>query len=303
MKKIALLIFVIASFTFCKIFNNGSEKGDDSENNDVLKINPGVYISNLPTQLSESSGLIYYNNLFWTFNDSGGDNIIYGFNKRGEIQKEVEIVNADNIDWEDIAQDDKYIYVGDFGNNSGTRKNLGIYKVNKEEIETGNGYQVNGEEIRFSYQNQTEFDFKLYSNIFDCEAITGFDDKLFLFSKNWVNQKTSVYELPKNKGEYILNPVDSFDVNGLITGADISPDKTTLALVGYRNFIPILRLFTQIQDHQFFKGDKIFIEMDSIVGAQTEGICFLGNDTLLISCERTSEFEQQVFYIDLRKVF
>ena len=300
MKKIALLIYVIIITASCKIFN--SESDTELKRKDV-KLKPGVFIPELPDKLSEGSGLMYYNDLFWSFNDSGGDNVIYAFNRKGQIQKEVEITNADNIDWEDIAQDDKYIYIGDFGNNSGTRKNLKIYKIIKNDLDTEKNPEVYGEVIKYVYQNQEKFNFRQNNNEFDCEALVENNQSLFIFTKNWIKQNTVIYEMPKNIGEYNLSPIDSFNTDGLVTGADISPDKTKLALIGYRDFKPVIRMFTKISNNNFFEGETIFIEMDSIIGAQTEGICFLGNDTLLISCERTREFNQQVFYVNLKELY
>jgi hypothetical protein len=46
----------------------------------------------------------------------------------------------------------------------------------------------------------------------------------------------------------------------------------------------------------------MYLELDGIFGAQTEGICFKGNDTLFISCEKTKTFNPQVFLIDLNTI-
>jgi len=50
-------------------------------------------------------------------------------------------------------------------------------------------------------------------------------------------------------------------------------------------------------------GKKIYGEMKSIFNAQTEGVCFMGNDTSLISCESTSSFTQRVFQIDIKDIW
>ena len=41
-----------------------------------------------------------YNDHFWGFNDSGGKNELYGFNKSGKIKYEIELNDAKNKDWE-----------------------------------------------------------------------------------------------------------------------------------------------------------------------------------------------------------
>ena len=89
-------------------------------------------IGTLPENVLESSGLIYYNNRLITHNDSGNSPQLYELDSLGsQIFRTITINNATNIDWEDITQDDTYIYVGDFGNNSGNRQDLRIYRIKK----------------------------------------------------------------------------------------------------------------------------------------------------------------------------
>ena len=64
-------------------------------------------------------------------------NALYELNvTNGNVSRTVTIQNAANVDWEDICTDDDYIYIGDFGNNSGNRTNLRIYKVLKSDNKT-----------------------------------------------------------------------------------------------------------------------------------------------------------------------
>lgn len=301
--KIVISLLVLLLFCNCK---PGTEKGDKNPVEDIksssLQLNPGDYIPALPRELSENSGLLIYDNLLWTFNDSGGHNMIYGFNSSGEIVKRVKIGNAGNRDWEDIAQDKDYIYIGDFGNNNGTRKDLVVYKIRKNEIGAGTAVEADAERIEFRFANQQDFHSLPHSSAFDCEALAERNGILYIFTKDWKHEATTVYQLPKEEGEHALQPVDSFQVKGLITGADFSPDKSKLALLGYSSFKPLVRLFSGISDENVFGNESTFIAMDSIAGAQTEGICFLNNDTLLVSCESTNQFPEQVFMIDLKNL-
>ncbi|QGY44496.1 T9SS C-terminal target domain-containing protein [Maribellus comscasis] len=301
MKKILSMLFLLMYFISCSTESNSvSEKPEDKNKKTVLKVVPQSFIAEIPLQVEESSGLLLYNNLLWTFNDSGGENKLFGLDFSGEIKKEVAVENAINVDWEDIAQDDKHIYIGDFGNNNGERKNLKIYKIKKSDIDSMD--TVEAVEIKFSYKEQTDFNYQPLSNSFDCEAITDFNGELIIFTKDWVNETTSVYKIPKTEGEYLLTLTDTFNVNGLVTGADISPDEKTLAMVGYKDFKPIVWVFSDITENGFFGGKEIYMELDDIFSAQTEGICFTGNDSLLISCERTATYVQQIFLIDLKAI-
>ena len=81
----------------------------------------------LPGSLNESSGAIFFNNRLITHNDSGGEAKLYELDTiSGIIEREVTILNATNVDWEDITQDETSIYIGDFGNNNGNRTDLKI---------------------------------------------------------------------------------------------------------------------------------------------------------------------------------
>ncbi len=297
MKAIKLIIL------FCPLLFACENQNSEGPNNSItreIELVPDSFIAKLPRQLVENSGLIYFNDLLWSFNDSGGENEIYGFNTSGEIIIEVQLENAENIDWEDIAQDEEFIYIGDFGNNNGARKDLKVYKISKSDITAESQQSVQAEIIRFSYSDQNQFSFPPHTTPFDCESITIIERKIYLFTKNWENETTTVYNLPKTAGEYIIEPLDSFEVKGLITGADYNREHSILALAGYHDFKPLVRLFKNVSKENLFGQENVFISMDSIAGAQTEGICFLGNDTLLVSCESTFTFPAQVFMIDLK---
>lgn len=298
-----ILFVLIHLMVFISCHNqdkNNSEISESIENPGSSQIHFQQFIPQMDPALNENSGLIFYDNLLWTFNDSGGESKIYGFDFSGNIKKEIELTGAVNVDWEEIAQDETHIYIGDFGNNNGARKNLKIYRINKKDIDQNLKQDIDWEIIQFDYANQKNFGYPPLTTPFDCEAMTELNDTLLLFSKDWEKLTTTVYKIPKNEGYFNLNPVDSFNVKGVITGADISPDKKILALIGYNNFKPLLWIFSEISAENIFGRTNHYIEFDSLQYAQTEGICFLGNDTLLISCEQTPVFDHQVFLIDLK---
>ncbi len=90
---------------------------------------------NLGSSLKETSGLIQWNNQIWTHNDNTDVNI-YGLDTiNGNLVQSFPLNSITNIDWEDISQDNKYVYIGDFGNNfNGDRTDLKIYRVDKNSI-------------------------------------------------------------------------------------------------------------------------------------------------------------------------
>ena len=227
----------------------------------------------LPDEVDETSGLDFFNSGLWTLNDSGGEPVIYKLDTAtGSIIQRVRVENATNVDWEDMTDDSLFVYVGDFGNNSGNRKDLKIYKVKKSDIPMQGDVNVTASVINFYYPDQPnkKIEKRRYNN-FDCEAVMAVDDSLYLFSKDWQDQKTRVYVLPKEPGDYAAVLVDSFNVAGLVTAADYNKKDGEVVLLGYTNqsWIPFTWLLFDFTGHRFFSGNKRRIDMPNIMSTQT----------------------------------
>ena len=71
-----------------------------------------VSVNMLDAKVTETSGLIYFDNSFWTINDSGNENVLYRIDeKSGSVSAEIKIKNSVNTDWEELTQDQDYVYV------------------------------------------------------------------------------------------------------------------------------------------------------------------------------------------------
>ena len=163
-------------------------------------------LTSLHDDVAETSGLIFFDDRLITHNDSGGMNALYEINSvNGAISRTVNIQNASNIDWEDISQDDDYIYIGDFGNNNGNRKNLRIYKILKTDYL--NSQIVSAEFIEFAYQDQNDFTSSPNQTNLDAEALISFGPDIYIFTKNWVDQRTNIYKVPKVPGTYTIEKI------------------------------------------------------------------------------------------------
>lgn len=283
-------------------YNEEAQVNDGSCIYEPMILEPEIKIESLPPKVDETSGLIWYADGMWTHNDSGGEAAIYKLDSEtGEILQTVFITNGKNVDMEDITQDENYIYVGDFGNNYGTREDLTIYKISKSDITDESEVNVNSELITFKYNDQTEFIRKNRNNNFDCEAVLSKGDYLYLFTKNWADQQTKCYKLSKEAGEYELDIYQQFNVRGLITGADFNEKNQTIVLVGYENFIPFSWIIWDFKDDQFFKGNKKRVDFAYIQGAQTEGICFKNDEDILMSCE-ASFYEPRLYTFNTSQI-
>lgn len=241
-------------------------------------------ITNLNSAINETSGLINFNGRIITHNDSGGEPALYEIDiTNGNVIRIVTISNAKNVDIEDIAQDDNFIYLCDIGNNSNKRKDQTIYKISKSDYLSN--VDVVAEKISFSYKEQTDFTKSNQKTNFDAEAVVNINDNLFLFTKNWGNLKTSVYKIPKEKGDYELTRIDSYNINGLITGADYNIITESAILTGYLNFVPFVVRLSNFSKSNPLDGkiEKKTLNLDGSI--QIEGVASNPDGTYYISAE------------------
>ena len=279
MNKILVLFFLILTSTYGQIsgctdaqaknFNPNANNNDGSCDYAFTKIKPETSLK-LSDSLIETSGLMSYHNLLWTHNDDH-DNTIYGLDSNGKIQKKIKLEKVKNNDWEEISQDSSYIYIGDFGDNfRGNRKNLHILRIEKKSFLTNNPVI---DSISFSYSNQTDFtQQKENTTDFDCEAFIVSQDSIYLFTKQWKQNKTSVYVLPKIPGKHIAKLKETLNVKGLITGATLLASGKQIVLCGYSKMLkPFLYLLYDYKNYDFSKANQRRIKLE-LPFHQVEGI-------------------------------
>ncbi len=243
----------------------------------------------LDKAVQETSGLICINGKVITHNDSGSKALLYEINSTtGEVVRTVTVNNAVNVDWEDICYDDSYIYIGDFGNNYGTRKDLKVYRILIDDyFETSND-EVDAETIHFAYADQSDFSKTKFSTNYDAEAIISCGDHLYLFTKDWGDLKSRVYALPKIPGTYTVNPLTTIDVQGLFTGASYNAAAHEIILIGYT----FLGTDFMMEVHDFNPADlsklgykRYDLSKPDTTSTQIEGVTFVNNKDVLISAE------------------
>lgn len=259
--------------------------------------------SELPEEVRESSGLFFHNGRLWTHNDSGDKPILYALDTATfEVVQRVTLANAKNKDWEDVCTDGETVFVGDFGNNKGSRKKLRIYTFPLSALPDEGDATVQVDTIVFRFADQTNFEKRKHDHDFDCEAIFVTEDHLYLLSKGWETSTTRLYRLSKTPGNQVAEVVNGFDSQGLITGADYDRENGVLAIVGYVKTIwmPFMYLIFDFDEAGERLSHRRF-EMPQLAGAQTEGICFFDEGRCYVSAETSSSMTSRVFMVDFRK--
>ncbi|CAN0542440.1 unnamed protein product, partial [Laminaria digitata] len=248
----------------------------------VIGQNDFLQLGELDTSIKETSGLIYYNGSLITHNDSGNTPQLFELNpENGEILRTVTITNVQNVDWEDLSQDKDFIYIGDFGNNTGNREDLGFYIINKNEYQ--NSTTVSAERISFAYPDQLDFTTTSNSD-WDAEAFFVLEDNLIVLTKQWQGMGTVAYKIPKTAGNHIAQRMDSYQIDGLITGSTYNETENKLVLTGYSELLfPFIVEIDDVSDTAIFFGTVSKSSLDIGI-AQIEAITNF-EDTYFITSE------------------
>jgi len=273
-----------------------------AQKTDFLKIRK-YRVSHLDEQLKESSGLDLMNGQLYTFNDSGNTPDIYQVDRAsGNIIRKLP-VQAENKDWEALANDGRNFYIGDFGNNAGTRKDLTVYKVPFSE---GNLNTDVPETIRFYYPQQKEFVPDYGQTDFDAEAMIYLNGKLHIFTKEWSSKATSRYEIdPEVPGVQEAKKKESFKTGFMVTDAAYFEHR--LYLIGYTKKTEVfLEVFKETEPGVFFSEapQKYYLGSALSIG-QIEGIAVDGTG-IYISGEKfkvsVTHAAQSLYFIPKEKL-
>lgn len=247
----------------------------------------------LPKVLKECSGLCVTDHGIWSINDSGNEPYLYLLNEDTTGKESWKTVRyhlpIKNVDWEAVETDNKFIYIGDFGNNKGNRKDLCIYRISLEDLiqqskatAVKNLQQFDGkvEILPFAYADQTNFD-KRRLHRFDCEAMLIRGDSIRLFTKNWSNGKTNIYDLRISEEFQKVYPKKIVRTGFLITDACIWGNQVIWC--GYN-----------VKGNQYltswdYKSKKVKKHKIPLKPAQIEGVAIRKNDVVVCTEKRKSQ--------------
>jgi hypothetical protein len=192
----------------------------------------------------ESSGIVASRRnpgLFWTHNDSGDVARVFAFDREGRSRGTFRVEGAQARDWEDIAagpgpaRGETYLYVGDIGDNRTERGEIVVYRFPEPELKPGPAAGTTlatqpAEAIRLKYPDGAHNAEALlvHPSSGDLYVVTkgvngaGVYKLAAPFTAEGVNTLSRVAT---------LNGPESFGM--LITGGDISPDGSRVALCDY----------------------------------------------------------------------
>lgn len=211
--------------------------------------------------LDEVSGVVAsraYPPVLWVHNDSGGEPAAYAVSPSGQALGEYRVQGATALDWEDIAigpgpePDRSYLYLGDIGDNRGSRESIVVYRVAEpSQRPDGTGGTLMGTES-----------FTLHYRTGPVDAESLFVDPrrgdLFVIDKQLLGGRARVFRARKEQlvdgADITMDVVATFTLPGdetansavllpgtLVTGADVSPDGSIVLVRTYRRVLAFAR--------------------------------------------------------------
>ncbi len=265
-------------------------------------------ITTLKSLFNETSGLEFIQGNVWTFGDSGNPATIWTIDTgNGNYNELITFTGGVNVDWEDISADSSHIYIGDIGNGYGDRVDQAIYIIpiiDTSVLKKNN--KTDFDLIHYSYPDQTDFR-KNSLNNYDAEALVYIDNFIYIFTKRHGDLHTHLYQIPSQQGIYIANLLGRFDSKGVITGADISPDKKTMVLTGFNPISnhAFLWVFRDVKTSSLFDNKKIYVDLglrtNPNVG-QIEAVVFVNNDSILLSNENYKNIPPSLYGLNISAI-
>jgi hypothetical protein len=230
MHRFLLLIFWITilsvnpdSIADCPEFLNGIQSGTTDSN-----------------QLTEISGIAASRKnpgLLWVHNDSGGEAKTFAIDAEGTFRGSLNISDASNYDWEDIAigpgpeENEDYLYVGDIGDNSKSRPYVIVYRVQEPNVDSG---QMIFEEI-VSESESIKLTYPDGPRDAETLLLDPVTRDLYIISKSDSNSRIYVARYPQSTSE-----ITEMEYKGQLpwswaTGGDISAGGNLVIVRGYLN--------------------------------------------------------------------
>jgi hypothetical protein len=266
----------------------------------VVQLKPYSTLKN--KNISEMSGMVKsrrFPDTYWLHNDSGDSARLFAVHLNGgdiSTSSGIRIDGAENQDWEDIAIDGRTIYISDLGNNNSRRRNLAIYSVTEPDPSLVSSMKVLAK-YPVAYPDQNEFP-PSGKKQFDCEAIFRLRGKLFLITKHRFNAilpdvSAKLYRMDTMSTAQVNRPVKvdtAENLDGWVTGADVSPNGKTLAVLTNLPAMSIWLFATSAPGDKFFTGgSKRQILLQN--AKQCEAITWLDDKTLIVGNEQGELFK------------
>jgi hypothetical protein len=118
--------------------------------------------------------------------------------------------------------------------------------------------------------------------------LISYNDSLYIFTKNWIDQHTNIYPLSKLPGNYTITKIDSFNSQCLITGGTYNPESNKVVLSGYTLSSPFVIELEGFTFPKFSNGNitKYPVTPPSGYSIQMEAVIHTGLNEYFLTTEK-----------------
>lgn len=286
----------------------------------TIELKPIAKVEHAP--VAEMSGIVKsrtYAGVYWVHNDSGDVARVFPIRLDGTVVKPsfetdfwvdkpvaglkewrgIEVANAQNIDWEDIAIDGDRLYIADLGNNGNARRDLGVYVLDEPNPEA-TGVARALKYLPIKYPDQIAFPPGIWH--FDCEAMFVRGGKLYIVTKH---RKDGQFLVPEDSAKLyrldteltdqanVLVKLDEREgLGGWVTAADVSPDEKTLAVLCNAPQASIWFFDLSRTDKAFLSAPSKRVLLKN--ARQAEALCFEDDRNVIVTNEQREIFRVAV---------
>ncbi len=306
--KTTTAIALTTNFFLLLMFGSGCSLTRDSELETVRSLPPApfgqaVFLGHLENQdITEASGIVasrLHAGILWVANDGGDAPALHAVDMRGAHIGRVNIRNAQNVDWEDLAafrvNNTAFLLIGDFGDNHARRKQNDLYFVREPDISDHPG------QFDFSVDWYRRIRFVFEDGPRDCEAVAVDPDRnqILLLTKRTAPPVLYALPLRTEKEEPLMVarrlavvdnmvPSAAASLSGDVrfgkirsqpTSMDISPNGSEIAILTYGDGY-LYRRPAHLGWPAVFRKPPELIGMPAL--RQAEALCFTANGQSLI---------------------
>ena len=230
-----------------------------------------------PKLIPEASGIVKsrrHPGIFWVHNDSGNPPLLFAINAAGRIVRQFRLA-VPNIDWEDIAIDDRgRLYLGDIGNNLGALPARAIYRIDEPDPAKPVEQPLAATAVsRYAFARGKRF---------DAEGLEFDDGNVIVIAKYLDGREAELFAVAFESPSPVSQPAQPRLIGKLAgftepaTGSDLDVDRLNLAVCSSN----VTRIYLR-DDVQ--KYDWKLVSEVRYPAAPVEGICWNGRDLVLVA--------------------
>lgn len=257
MTKLSLILFGILC---CSIAGCGKDVQAVSDSSRYAQT---PQITRILPPINEASGIADSRSggTLWVIEDSGNPPHLLSLQKDGSMAKQLPLVGAENVDWEELAMLDGDLFIGDFGDNARQRPSCTIYQFTEPASDSDS--ITSFKTIRFRYPDRSH----------DAEALLVDPQTKDIFIITKSDAASMIFKLSYPYSYTEMNTValtGTLPFNG-VTGATISKTGREILLKTYLNIYSFTREASETVDNALAKKPE---QVAYQVEPQGEAIAF-----------------------------